>query len=75
VHRPSIWKAAGIVVNLGIVAYLAYLLRRRVRGPRMLEPKNASERVRQSSASAKETMSDPTRDDDASGPRSVPRSP
>jgi uncharacterized membrane protein (DUF2068 family) len=31
VHRPSIWKAAGIVVNLGIVAYLAYLLRRRVR--------------------------------------------
>ena len=31
VHRPSIWKAAGIVVNLGIVAYLAYLLRRRVK--------------------------------------------
>jgi membrane protein len=30
--------------------------------------------VRQNSASAKETMSDPTRDDDASGPRSVPRS-
>src|SRR6187200_3178085 len=31
VHRPSIWKAARIVVNLGIVAYLAHLLRRRVR--------------------------------------------
>jgi uncharacterized membrane protein (DUF2068 family) len=45
VHRPSVWKAAGIVVNLGIVAYLAYLLRRRVRGPRMLEPKTSSERL------------------------------
>jgi uncharacterized membrane protein (DUF2068 family) len=43
VHRPSVWKAAGIVVNLGIVAYLAYLLRRRVRGRRMLKPKTASE--------------------------------
>ena len=31
VRRPSIWKAAGIVVNLVIVAYLAHVLRRRVR--------------------------------------------
>ena len=45
VHRPSVWKAAGIVVNLGIVAYLAYLLRRRVRSPRMLEPTTPSERL------------------------------
>lgn len=45
VHRLSVWKAAGIVVNLVIVAYLAYLLRRRVRSPRMLEPKTASERL------------------------------
>ena len=45
VHRPSVWKAAGIVVNLAIVAYLAYLLRRRVRSPRMLEPKTPSERL------------------------------
>ncbi len=45
VHRPSVWKAAGIVVNLVIVAYLAYLLRRRVTSPRMLEPKTPSERL------------------------------
>jgi len=45
VHRPSVWKAAGIAVNLAIVAYLAYLLRRRVRSPRMLEPKTPSERL------------------------------
>jgi uncharacterized membrane protein (DUF2068 family) len=25
VHRPSVWKAAGIFVNVGIVGYLAYL--------------------------------------------------
>ena len=31
VRRPSFWKAAGIVVNVAIVVYLAYLLRRRVR--------------------------------------------
>jgi uncharacterized membrane protein (DUF2068 family) len=43
VHRPSVWKAGGIVVNLGIVAYLAYVLRRRVRGTRALEPKASSE--------------------------------
>jgi uncharacterized membrane protein (DUF2068 family) len=30
VHRPSVWKAAGIIVNVAIVGYLAYLLRRRV---------------------------------------------
>jgi uncharacterized membrane protein (DUF2068 family) len=45
VHRPSVWKAAGIVVNLVIVAYLAYLLRRRVTSPRMIEPKTPSERL------------------------------
>ena len=45
VHRPSVWKAAGIVVNIAIVAYLAYLLRRRVRNSRMLEPKTMSERL------------------------------
>jgi len=45
VHRPSVWKAAGIVVNLVIVAYLAYLLRRRVTSPRMHEPKTPSERL------------------------------
>ena len=31
VRRPSFWKAGGIVVNVAIVVYLAYLLRRRVR--------------------------------------------
>jgi uncharacterized membrane protein (DUF2068 family) len=31
VSRPSFWKAGGIVVNVAIVVYLAYLLRRRVR--------------------------------------------
>jgi len=31
VRRPSVWKAGGIVVNVAIVVYLAYLLRRRVR--------------------------------------------
>ena len=31
VRRPSFWKAGGIVVNVAIVMYLAYLLRRRVR--------------------------------------------
>ncbi len=45
VHRPSVWKAAGIVVNIAIVAYLAYLLRRRVRNSRMLEPKTTGERI------------------------------
>jgi uncharacterized membrane protein (DUF2068 family) len=45
VHRPSVWKAAGIVVNLVIVAYLAYLLRRRVRSRRIIEPKTPSERL------------------------------
>jgi len=38
VHRPSVWKAAGIIVNIAIVGYLAYLLRRRVRRSRPLEP-------------------------------------
>jgi uncharacterized membrane protein (DUF2068 family) len=31
VHRPTVWKAGGIVVNVAIVVYLAYLLRRRIR--------------------------------------------
>jgi uncharacterized membrane protein (DUF2068 family) len=31
VHRPTVWKAGGIVVNVAIVVYLASLLRRRVR--------------------------------------------
>jgi uncharacterized membrane protein (DUF2068 family) len=30
VRHPSIWKAGGILVNLAIVVYLAYLLRRRL---------------------------------------------
>ena len=31
VTRPSIWKAAGITVNIAIVAYLVHVLRRRLR--------------------------------------------
>ena len=31
VRRPTVWKAGGIVVNVAIVVYLAYLLRRRIR--------------------------------------------
>jgi uncharacterized membrane protein (DUF2068 family) len=31
VHRPTAWKAAGIALNVAIVAYLAFLLRRRLR--------------------------------------------
>jgi uncharacterized membrane protein (DUF2068 family) len=31
VRKPSVWKAGGIVVNVAIVVYLAYLLRRRLR--------------------------------------------
>jgi uncharacterized membrane protein (DUF2068 family) len=38
VRRPSFWKAGGIVVNVAIVAYLAYLLRRRVRGRERVVP-------------------------------------
>lgn len=30
VHRPSVWKAAGITVNILIVAYLTHLLRQRL---------------------------------------------
>lgn len=33
VHRPSVWKAGGLAVNVAIVGYLAQLLRRR-REPR-----------------------------------------
>jgi uncharacterized membrane protein (DUF2068 family) len=33
VHRPSVWKAGGIVVNVAIVGYLAQLLRHRSRKP------------------------------------------
>ena len=32
IHKPSMWKAAGIVVNLAIVAYLVRRLRKRVTG-------------------------------------------
>ena len=45
VHRPSVWKAAGIIVNVAIVGYLAYLLRRRVRRSRPLEPTVTGERL------------------------------
>jgi len=39
VHRPSVWKAGGIVVNIAIVSYLAYLLKRRRRSsPRRKAP-------------------------------------
>ena len=31
VRRPTVWKAGGIVVNIAIVAYLALMLRRRLR--------------------------------------------
>jgi uncharacterized membrane protein (DUF2068 family) len=34
VHRPSPLKAGGLLVNVAIVVYLAYLLRRRRRGSR-----------------------------------------
>jgi uncharacterized membrane protein (DUF2068 family) len=37
VHRPSVWKAGGIAVNVAIVGYLAHLLRRRSRRPRTIE--------------------------------------
>jgi uncharacterized membrane protein (DUF2068 family) len=39
VRRPSLWKAGGIVVNLAIVVYLAYLLRRRVRERERVVPR------------------------------------
>jgi uncharacterized membrane protein (DUF2068 family) len=39
VRRPSFWKAGGIVVNVAIVVYLAYLLRRRVRERERFEPR------------------------------------
>jgi uncharacterized membrane protein (DUF2068 family) len=45
VHRPSVWKAAGIIVNLAIVGYLTYLLRRRVRSSRLPEPTATGERL------------------------------
>ncbi len=31
VHRPSVWKAGGLVVNIAIVAYLVHVLRGRRR--------------------------------------------
>ena len=49
VHRPSVWKAAGIIVNIAIVGYLAYLLRRRVRRSRPLEPTATGVRLDESS--------------------------
>jgi uncharacterized membrane protein (DUF2068 family) len=39
VRRPSFWKAGGIVVNVAIVVYLAYLLRRRMREREQVEPR------------------------------------
>jgi uncharacterized membrane protein (DUF2068 family) len=45
VHRPSVSKAAGIIVNLAIVGYLAYLLRRRVRSSRLPKPTATGERL------------------------------
>ena len=45
VHRPSVWKATGIIVNLAIVGYLAYLLRRRVRRSRPLEATATGKRL------------------------------
>jgi uncharacterized membrane protein (DUF2068 family) len=34
IHKPTAWKAVGILVNVAIVVYLAYLLRRRLRSRR-----------------------------------------
>jgi uncharacterized membrane protein (DUF2068 family) len=34
VRRPTVWKAAGIAVNVAIVAYLVHALRRRIRSTR-----------------------------------------
>jgi len=45
VHRLSVWKAAGIIANGAIVGYLAYLLRRRLRRSRPLEPTATGERL------------------------------
>jgi uncharacterized membrane protein (DUF2068 family) len=39
VRRPSVWKAGGIVVNVAIVVYLVYLLRRRVRERERVVPR------------------------------------
>jgi len=39
VHRPTVWKAGGIVVNVAIVVYLAYLLRRRIRERERVVPR------------------------------------
>jgi uncharacterized membrane protein (DUF2068 family) len=38
VHRPSVLKVAGLVINLAIVGYLVYLLRRRRRGSSLAAP-------------------------------------
>jgi len=32
VRRPSVWKAGGIAVNVAVVGYLVWLLRRRLQG-------------------------------------------
>lgn len=34
IHKPSLLKAAGIVINIAIVAYLVYALRKRLREER-----------------------------------------
>jgi uncharacterized membrane protein (DUF2068 family) len=41
VHKPSLLKAGGIVVNLAIVGYLAWNLRRRVRADRARDARTA----------------------------------
>lgn len=42
VHHPTIWKAGGIAINIAIVTYLAYLLRRRLREHRVSSPASAT---------------------------------
>jgi uncharacterized membrane protein (DUF2068 family) len=43
IRHPSVWKAAGIAVNIAIVVYLGHLLRRRMRRSRTLEAETPRE--------------------------------
>jgi uncharacterized membrane protein (DUF2068 family) len=45
VRRPTVWKAGGLAVNVAIVVYLVFLLRRG--RPRKREPQAAGERRRE----------------------------
>src|SRR5262245_61105387 len=45
VHRPNVWKAGGLLVNIAIVAFLAYLLMRRVRKAREHEATTPTDAV------------------------------